>query len=591
MISTTKPAPPSGHWVPRVVSALLMAAGLALGGLGAQLAWLGGSVFYLGAGGVMLVSGGLLLVQRGQAAGAVYGVLLIATSVWAALESEGHFWALFPRLFVPCCLGVLLFWALPFTHTSTHHHRPLGAWPRPLALFLALGALFMLLQTFRPHPEVQALASPRPPSASKLTEAPAVPEDWTHYGRNGLGHRYVPWNQVHAGNVDQLTPVWTFRTGDLATRGAEDQNTPLQIGETLYTCSPHSLVHALDVDTGQLKWRFDPQARAPFWQRCRSLGYADLNQNTIQAPAAPQPSGPCVRRIFLATIDARLMALDADSGERCMAFGQQGTVDLTVGMGEVKPGYYMPTSGPSVIENGLVVLGGWVVDNQSVGEPSGVVRAFDARDGHLVWAWDLGAPQQRGLPEPGQTYTRGTPNVWTTPAFDTQLGLIYLPTGNATPDFWGGGRSAAAEAYSSAVVALDYRSGQERWKFQTTHHDIWDYDLPSQPALVNLPQAQGAPTPALIQLTKRGQIFLLDRRDGRPLAAVEEKPVPQGAAAGDWVSPTQPYSVGMPAIGAQRLEERHMWGMTLFDQLLCRIQFRQLRYEGDFTPPSTQPTL
>ncbi|MEO8113987.1 MAG: PQQ-binding-like beta-propeller repeat protein, partial [Phenylobacterium sp.] len=317
-----------------------------------------------------------------------------------------------------------------------------------------------------------------------------------------------------------------------------------------------------------------------FWNRCRGVGYYEA----ANIRAIPDDTPPlCRRRIISTTIDARLIALDAATGVPCPGFGQGGSVDLRQGMGPVKPHFYFQTSTPTVAGD-RVVIGGWVTDNQELGEPSGVVRAFSAETGQLIWAWDLGNPAITTLPPEGKTYTRGTPNVWSTPAFDEALGLVYLPTGNATPDYWGSHRTAASERYSSSVVALDIATGRERWRFQTVHHDLWDYDVPSQPMLVDFP-VKGGTAPALIQLTKRGQIFVLDRRTGLHRTPVVERPVPQLAATGEWTSPTQPYSTGMPAIGAERLTEARMWGATPLDQMFCRITFRAHRYDGDFTPP------
>jgi quinate dehydrogenase (quinone) len=231
-----------------------------------------------------------------------------------------------------------------------------------------------------------------------------------------------------------------------------------------------------------------------------------------------------------------------------------------------------------------------VADNLATEEPSGVVRAYHAITGEFVWAWDMGRPSVNTEPKDGETYTRGTPNVWSMMSFDDQLGLIYAPLGNATPDYFGAHRSEAAEKFASAVVALDVDNGSVRWSFQTVHHDIWDYDVPSQPSLVDLPQADGGVIPVLVQPTKRGELFVLDRRDGKPYAEVVEKPVPQDPVPEDWVTKTQPFSVGMPHF-RDELKESDMWGITPFDQMWCRIQFKRLRYEGQFTSQSVGGTL
>ncbi|VUS55067.1 Quinate/shikimate dehydrogenase (quinone) [Klebsiella spallanzanii] len=259
-------------------------------------------------------------------------------------------------------------------------------------------------------------------------------------------------------------------------------------------------------------------------------------------------------------------------------------------MGEIKPGYYQQTSTPLVAGN-VVVVGGRVADNFSTGEPPGVVRAYDVHTGKLAWAWDPGNPNLTGEPPAGQTYTRGTPNVWSAMSYDAKLNLIYLPTGNATPDFFGGERTALDDKYSSSIVAVDATTGQVRWHYQTTHHDLWDFDLPSQPLLYDLPDGKGGTTPVLVQTSKQGMIFMLNRATGEPVAKVEERPVPAGDIKGERYSPTQPYSVGMPMIGNETLKESDMWGATPVDLLLCRIQFKEMRHQGVFTPPGEDRSL
>jgi quinate dehydrogenase (quinone) len=279
-----------------------------------------------------------------------------------------------------------------------------------------------------------------------------------------------------------------------------------------------------------------------------------------------------------------LVAVDKDTGLTCSDFGENGQISLLPGMGEVVPGFYFVTS-PPTISNNVLVLGGWVLDNQMTQEPSGVVRGFNPLNGELLWAWDMGREDRIGLPEPGESYTRGTPNVWSLTSADEELGLIYVPTGNATPDYFGGHRSEAMEKYSSSIVALDDQTGRVRWHFQTTHHDIWDYDVPSQPTLVDIP-VDGVLRKAVVVPTKRAELFLLDRETGEPLAEVEERATPQTTIPEDFTSPTQPFSVGMPSF-AKQLTEADMWGITPFDQAACRLQFKRMRYEGPLTPPTT----
>jgi glucose dehydrogenase len=224
-------------------------------------------------------------------------------------------------------------------------------------------------------------------------------------------------------------------------------------------------------------------------------------------------SGECPSRIIMGTTDAHLIALDANTGARCQNFGVNGAVDLMKGIGAAKPNIYLVTT-PPLIARDLAVVGTRVADNFEVGEPSGVIRAYDAITGKFTWAWDMGRPGINTEPAEGEQYTRGTPNVWTLMSYDDALGLIYAPTGNSTPDFFGAHRSDASEKYSSSVVALDVTDGSVRWSYQTVHHDVWDYDVPSQPTLVDLPQPDGSTVPALVQPTKRGELFLLDRRTG-----------------------------------------------------------------------------
>ncbi|MGR9296975.1 membrane-bound PQQ-dependent dehydrogenase, glucose/quinate/shikimate family [Rhizobium leguminosarum] len=544
--------------------------GLGLIGGGAWLLRLGGSPYYAIVG-LSYVVGAFLLWRRKISGSLIVLLVAVFTLPWALWESGLNFWALFARLMSPIALaGFALLFAPSRSPSANRKVFYAGALVTALIFVAGFGLSFVPHGVIRPSADI---------TAYKPAKGDNAPSDWTSYGRTTAGDRYSPFDQINRGNVSKLDLAWTYRTGK--SDGA-DQNTPLQIGDTVYTCTPTDVIAALDADTGKPRWTFDPKATAPYWQRCRGLGYYKMPQEAQSA------DGLCNERLVQTTIDARLLEIDSKTGVPCKSFGDNGTVQLSQGMGEVKTGYYFQTSAPLIARN-LIVVGGWVTDNQEIGEPSGVIRAFNVVTGELEWAWDLGNPEITKLPPEGQTYTRATPNMWTTAAFDDKLGLIYAPLGNTTPDYYGVNRPGFADQYNATLVALDVTTGREKWKFQTVHHDIWDYDLPAQPVLIDLPDGNGATVPALLQTTKRGQLFLLDRRTGAPLAEVEEKPVSQeGGAPEEKLSPTQPYSVGMPTIGAERVTEQTAWGLTMFDQLACRIAFRKMRYDGDFTPIGTQ---
>ena len=548
---------------------LLISALLLVGGV--ELARLGGSLYYLIAGLTLLAAG--ILVWRGNARGAiVYAIFLLVTIVWAYWEAGFDGWALAPRLIAPGVLGLIF--ALPPVRRGLGSRAALAPAGAGL-LGLMLVAVAALSPTFTPGIARAALTI-------AFAEAPG---EWPHYGRTLGGDRFSPLAQITPANVDQLEVAWTYHTG-VVQGGVKSplQATPIMVGDSLYLCSQTNILIALDAETGRERWRFDPKIDATgvsVVTTCRGVAF-------YRAPGAPD----CPERIIGATFDGRLIAVDARTGRLCPSFGEGGTVDLRRGMGRVDPGFYYVSSAPTIVR-GRIIVGGWVADNQSTDEPSGVIRAFDAVTGRLSWAWDSGRPNQRGEPVEGQTYTRSSPNSWAPMSGDEQLGLVYVPTGNPTPDHWGGQRSAESERYGSAIVAIDAETGQPRWSFQTTHHDLWDYDVASQPTLLDLPLGNGSGSvPALLQATKRGELFLLDRRTGAALASIEERRVPQrGAVAGERLSPTQPFSVGMPSVAGPPLTEHDMWGISPLDQLWCRIGFRKLRYDGPMTPPGEDASL
>ena len=405
--------------------------------------------------------------------------------------------------------------------------------------------------------------------------APTEGADWPAYAGDAGASHYSPLAQIAPDNISHLTLAWTYHIEWPKDRPVALEVTPLKVDDLVYVCLPQNDVVALDADTGAVRWKYSAKLRP--WSGstvCRGLAYYQ----------APTPPLDCPQRLLMTSADATLRAIDARTGAACRSFGVAGTVDLLQGLGEIKHGFYTPTSPPAIVR-GVAVVGSGVPDNGELANPSGVVRAYDAVSGKLAWAWDLDHPDWHGEPPAGESYSRNTPNVWSLMSADETLGLVYVPTGNSNPDYYGAHRSAQSEKYSSSVVALDAATGTVKWSFQAIHHDLWDYDVGAQPVLVDIP-VDGARTPALIEATKTGQVFVLDRRDGHPLAKVEERPVPQGAGRGDWTAPTQPFATGMPAFTGPDLTEEDMWGLTPLDTLWCRIKFRGARYDGPMTPPS-----
>ncbi|WP_129640892.1 membrane-bound PQQ-dependent dehydrogenase, glucose/quinate/shikimate family [Peristeroidobacter agariperforans] len=551
---------------PRIFSAVLFVIGVVLLLGGGRLVMLGGSCYYLTAGAALVASA--VGLWRAKAWGAyLYGVLTLGTVIWAVAEAGFDGWALAPRVLPFLVLGLFLLRPRTRRALLDREPRPLRSSWITWASIASLVAVGVGVALRTPYPTQPF------PSMSETSGAP--PSDWQHWGGSAAGRRYAAFDQIDPSNVSKLAVAWTYRTAV----GGAFKATPLQVGDTLYVCLAGNIITALDSATGAERWRFDPKlndSKVGFTTTCRGVTY---HRSPDSLPA-------CTERILTATTDARLIAVDAATGQRCTDFGTNGQVSLLTGMGEVKPGFYYVTS-PPTMASGVAVLGGWVADNVEVQEPSGVIRGFDPISGGMLWAWDIGRTEPVTELKPGETFTRGTPNAWSVFSADDELGLVYIPTGNATPDYYGGHRSPESERFASSVVALDAKTGTLRWSFQTTHHDIWDYDVPSQPVLVDfVPAGQTEKVRALVAPTKRGELFLLDRETGQPLADVEERPVPQTDVPDEWTAKTQPFSVGMPGFNREPLTEAQMWGITPIDQMLCRIQFRRLRYEGPLTPPS-----
>ncbi len=550
----------------RLLGLLLILLAASLVWLGGQLLIAGGSPYYVLAA-LVLAGTAWLLWKQSASALELFGLLWAGTLLWALWESGLNGWALAGRLGLLTGIGI---WLL-----TPWVRRSLGAAPStPLSrALLGLAIAGIVGGT------AWIFWNDRITGGTDLSQLAAGPVDpasgeWASYGNVPGGNRFSPLAQITPANVGALTEAWSFSLGKEPNgEAAPFEATPLKVGNKLYFCTGYNDIIALDAETGKQAWRFAAHTDADgiFGQTCRGVSY-------YKAPEAAAGS-PCAERVYTATIDSRLLAVDAATGKACPGFGENGAVNLLKGMSTAPKGYYHVTSPPTVIA-GKLVLGGWVTDGQMTGEPSGVIRAYDAMTGKLAWAWDMGKPDRQGEPAPGETYTPGTPNSWSVMSADPALGLVYVPMGNATPDYHGGHRTPAMEKYSSAVVALDVATGRPRWHFQVTHHDLWDYDVGSQPVLVDLADGR----PALLQPTKRGELFLLDRRTGEPISEVTERKVPVSNALGEHSSPTQPFSTGLPSFTGTEPSEKTMWGMVMLDQAWCRLRFKEARFEGTMTP-------
>ena len=629
--------------------AILAALGLALVVGGVWLIAVGGSWYYLICGLAFGLTAALLFLRRPEAL-SVFAALIVGTLLWALYEVGFDWWPLAARGDVVFVLGALLL--LPWvtrrlgTRNVAEALDDIQVTPSPrrgsgiaLSGALVLAFLVAVISWFSdPYghsgklPEQTASVDPARP------EIPAG--DWDAYGRTQFGQRYSPLDQITPQNVADLKVAWQFHTGDTRQPGDPVETTfevtPLKIGERLYFCTPHQNVIALDAVTGKEIWRYDPVIQGKLALQhltCRGLSYQAPSQEA--APATPRnssqdaaastdaaatpasvtatttgaaegtadprdPNQPiaartatntadsCDGKLFMPTADGRLIALNLETGAVCTSFGGgDGQIDLWRRMPNVNPGSYYSTS-PVVVTKDLVIVGGTVLDNVSTSEASGVIRAYDVDTGELVWNWDSGNPDETTPLPAGQTYTANSPNSWSIMSADRDLGLVYIPLGNQPPDQWGANRSASVEKYASSVVALDIATGKVRWVFQTVHHDLWDYDVPAQPSLIDL-SVKGQRVPALVQPTKQGEIFVLNRETGEPILPVVEKRAPQGAVEPDKSAPTQPVSA--LSFDPEPLKESDMWGGTLFDQMACRIAFHGYEYDGRFTPPSLGGSL
>lgn len=563
---------------------------------GVWLAVIGGSFYYIVIG-VALFIVALLFKRHAVSAVWLYTLALLATIVWSLWEVGTDFWALAPRLDILFLLG-LAFLVPVMTRGMLEPKSSKVA----LSATLVLTLLVMGFSIFNDPQEIHGeLGTAQPAQAAGI---PGIDvKDWPAYGRTQEGVRYSALQQINDGNVKDLKVAWTFRTGDFKTANDSGETTnevtPIKIGDNMYICTTHQFLIALDPVTGTEKWRYDPKLKADkTFQHltCRGVSYYDSANTTEFATSlktAHSSSSECPRKLFLPVNDGRLVAVNADTGKVCSDFGNNGEVDLQKWMPFAYPGGYNPTS-PPIVTGTTVIIAGSVTDNYSSQEPSGVIRGYDVNTGKLVWAFDTGAEDPNALPGEGSTFVHNSPNAWAPLAYDARLDTVYIPTGVGTPDIWGGDRTELKERYANAMLAVNATTGKLIWHFQTTHHDLWDMDVPSQPSLVDLKQGDQV-TPAIYVLTKTGNVFVLDRRDGKPIVPVNEKPVPTTVklgpeTKGERYSPTQPFS-DLNLAPQAKLTDKDMWGATMFDQLLCRIYFKRLNYDGIYTPPSENGTL
>lgn len=411
-------------------------------------------------------------------------------------------------------------------------------------------------------------------------------DGWPHYGNDAGGHRFSSAAQITANNVASLEVAWQFSTGDLVNKRegldrAIAEATPILVDDRLVFCTPFNEIIALDPATGAGQWRFDAEI---------DLGQRPANGFICRGVAHwSGDAAVCPSRILMGTNDGRLVAVDAQSGAACEDFGAGGQVELDIGIELLWPGEFQVTSPPVVIGD-VVVVGSSISDNQRRQGPSGAVRAYDARSGELLWTFDP-VPRQVGDPDwqGSQPPVEGHANAWAPMSADPERGLVYVPTSSPSPDFFGGLRPGD-NRHANSVVALNAADGAVRWAYQVVHHDVWDYDLPAQPGLYSV-WRNGRAHAVVVQVTKTGHVFVLDRETGQPFLPVEERPMPASDVEGEQLSPTQPIPVATPAIVPSRVDPDDAFGLTWLDKRACEKALQALRSDGLFTPPSQQGTL
>ena len=451
----------------------------------------------------------------------------------------------------------------------------------PVSRFLLVAAIVVLCAG---TPNASAQSSANPAGGTK--------NDWAYYGHDAGGTRYSPLTQINRDNVAKLQVAWTFHTGDISDGSGRPkrsglETTPILVDGTLFLTTPFNRVFAVNPESGKQLWVYDPMIDV-----AGSYGDGLINRGVSTWLDPTRARGKrCRRRIFEATLDARLIALDAATGDPCMDFGNRGQISLR-NVARYIPAEYHMTSPPVVIDD-MVVVGSAIDDNARVDMPSGVVRAFDARTGTLRWKWEPLPPNDPDSGPPSANATKvwrtGAGNAWSVMVVDPERDLIFVPTGSASPDYYGGMR-VGDNKWADSVVALRAKSGELVWGFQLVHHDLWDYDSASPPLLASV-QHDGKSVPVVIQGNKTGFLYVLNRDTGVPVFPVEERPVPQSDVPGEVTSPTQPFPLAPPALVPQKLSADGAWGITPTDRDYCRQRIKSLRNDGLFTPPSLQGSL
>ncbi|WP_421504649.1 membrane-bound PQQ-dependent dehydrogenase, glucose/quinate/shikimate family [Erwinia rhapontici] len=569
----------------KITSIVIAIVGIAMLYMGTQLLLIGGTPFYALMGLGLLVTAITLFMNK-KIALSLYALLMWMVLAWMIYEVGFDKWQWIPRGDIIGLIGLWL--ALPWVVRPLYKKEGRRFHPFLGTTVILIVALVVGMMFYDPLPQAGNITNQRQSGDTEVAGS-----DWTAYGGTTNGLRFSSLKQITRDNVSKLDVAWTYHTGDVrdAEKDATEytfEATPLKVNNSVYFCTPHNEVHALNPETGALKWKYQPAKDASYLQQhqtCRGVSYYD--GSAVQADSTPAQPALCRKRIYNASNDAKLIALDADTGKLCADFGNNGVVDLHANMGTVRPHALMQTAAPLVAGN-LVIVGGSVMDNgYNTGNPSGVIRAYDAMSGRLVWNFDPANPENTQPIAADQSYPQDTPVAWGTLSADLKNGLVYVPFGNASPDEVGIARDANSntEKFRDTLVALDLKTGSFKWRFQSSKNDLWDRDNPSQPSLLDI-DYQGQKQPVVILPTKTGNLFVLNRLTGQPVYPVNQVDVSTQGISGEKYSPTQPVSA-LNFIPAP-LNEKAMWGLTPFDQMACRIDFKSLRYDGNPWTPATE---